>query len=125
MLAALVFLSSLAMAQAPNSAAVSKSASKDAKGMSILAQTMQATGWRRDASLHDAVLTGTITRHFPDASASTTPFVMKLRGDAQYDYVEGGSVHLVINGPAGAIKGSRRPSAQNSSPVRVVKDVPQ
>jgi hypothetical protein len=113
----LVLSSSLAIAQALNSGSV-KPASKDAKGMNVLAQAIHATGWRREASLHDAVLTGTITRHFPDASASTTPFVMKLRGDAQYDYVESGSAHVVIKGTAGAIVGAdgvaRRMPAQSA-----------
>jgi hypothetical protein len=63
----------------------------------------QATGWGRQAALQDVVLSGTIMRHFPDASTSSAPLTIKLRGDAQYDYLENGSVHLVVNGTAGAL----------------------
>jgi hypothetical protein len=100
-LSAFLPLCSSAVAQVPNST-TNGGAVKDARGVSILSQMFQATGWGRQAGLKDAVLSGTLTRHFPDGD-QTASFTMKLRGDDQYKYVEDGRTRLVAHGAAGAV----------------------
>jgi hypothetical protein len=80
------------------------SASKDSRSLKALAQMLKATGWTKSLAPKDVVLSGTITRNFPDGPV-TSPIIMKLRGDGQYSYSENGIVHSVVNGPAGAVAG--------------------
>ena len=75
---------------------------KDARASAALDQMVKATGWTRQAGIRDAVLSGTLTRHFSDGD-QTAAFTMKARGNDQYDYVEGGIVRFLANGAAGAV----------------------
>lgn len=70
---------------------------------SALARMARATGWSKATVPADAVITGTITRHFSDGSSSNG-FTTKIRGLEQFRYAEDGtSLVLVTNGAAGAL----------------------
>src|SRR5262245_19272975 len=87
-------------AQSQQASPASSHAQHDPQGVSVLTQMARATGWTRQAGITDAVLSGTLTRHFPDGD-QTASFTMKLRGNDQYDYVEDGIVRFIANGAAG------------------------
>lgn len=89
-------------AQSQPAAAASSHAQHDPRAVSVLTQMAHVTGWVRQAGITDAVLSGTLTRHFPDGD-QTASFTMKVRGNDQYDYLEDGIVRLIANGPAGAV----------------------
>jgi hypothetical protein len=75
-----------------------------------------ATGWSKAAQPADAVISGTLTRHFPDGDRSSS-MTIRLRGESQYDYVEG-DTHVVVSGVTGAVRDSggktRRMPAQTA-----------
>jgi hypothetical protein len=79
-------------------------ASKDSRSLGVLSQMLRTTGWTKAPAPKDAVLTGTITRHYPEGPATST-VIMRLRGDGQYSYSEDGLVRSVVNGAAGAVAG--------------------
>src|SRR6266568_3046784 len=79
-------------------------ASKDFRSLSVLAQMLKTTRWTKALAPKDAVLSGTITRNFPEGPA-TSAVTMKLRGESQYSYSEDGLMHSVVNGAAGAVIG--------------------
>ena len=88
-------------AQSQQSAA-SNHPQHDPGAVSALTQMVRVTGWARQASIRDGVLSGTLTRHFSDGD-QTASFTMKVRGNDQYDYVEDGTVRFMANGAAGAV----------------------
>lgn len=78
---------------------------KDASAVAVLARMSAVTGWVRAAVPSDAVITGTVIRHFSDGDASAA-FTVKIRGDQQYRYSEDGTpVALVASGAAGVVVG--------------------
>src|SRR5436853_4682921 len=84
------------------SPSASKSSQREPQAMAALARMVGATGWARQAGIKDAVLSGTLTRHFPDGD-QTASFTIKVRGNDQYDYSEDGIIRFLTNGPAGVV----------------------
>jgi hypothetical protein len=112
--AAVVSIATAAFGQSPSPTATSSASTatqpvpqplpseKSAEVVSRVQALFAATGWSRATSPADLVLSGTLTRHFPDGDVSS-PFQMKLRGESQFDFVEGGT-HVVVNGAAGSVQ---------------------
>ena len=89
-------------AQSQQASPASNHSQHDPQAVLVLTQMARATGWTRQAGITDAVLSGTLTRHFPDGD-QTASFTMKLRGNDQYDYLEDGIVRFIANGAVGAV----------------------
>lgn len=80
-------------------------AAKDTGAAAALTQLFRVTGWSKQAAPRDALLSGTLTRHFPDGDQAA-PFTMKVRGADQYDYLENGAIRFTANGTAGVVVGA-------------------